>query len=134
MLRVYLSGPMQFCDDEQSFGWRRRVTAALAGVMHVFTPEIEMPRSAEETAFMVEQDKRDIDVSEFVLVNPWKFSAGTAMEQIYAWERGKTVVLITGTGETISPWHRYHAHYVLHDEASAVEVLKSMAWERRWSS
>jgi nucleoside 2-deoxyribosyltransferase len=129
-MRVYCSGPMQLCDDEQTFGWRRRAVAALGDVMDVFVPNIDMPRNDEEIALMVESDKWEIDHSDFVLVNPWKFSAGTAMEQLYAWERGKIVVLVEGDGSSISPWHRYHAHYVVRDESTAHALLRDLLSER----
>ena len=67
---------------------------------------------------IVETDKRDIDSCDWVLVNFQKPSARVAMEILYAWERGKRVIVATG-GSHRFPWLEYHSHILVEhlDEA-----------------
>src|SRR5215468_11082798 len=69
-------------------------------------------REREGVVGVVEKDKADIDDCDIVLVNFIRPSVGTSMEILYAWERGKTVVLVALHGAVISPWLLYHSHQV----------------------
>ena len=116
---------MQYCDSDETFGWRHRVRDALArkpNPIEVHIPDIE---DAAAVKYMVESDKAAIDACGALVVYPWKVSCGTAMEAIYAWERGKYIVLVEAPG--ISPWHRYHSTYTARDVDGAVRQLKRWA-------
>ena len=111
--KVYLSGPT-------SSDWREAATRRLeeqgVGVMN---PAMRVCGVKEEAAReIVETDKRDIDSCDWVLVNFQKPSARVAMEILYAWERGKTVIVATG-GSHRFPWLEYHSHILVEhlDEA-----------------
>ena len=72
---------------------------------------------------MVEDDKADIDSCEFVLVNYIKPSVGTSMEILYAWERGKKVVLVARRDDVLSPWLMYHSHHIFFDLKDAITYI-----------
>jgi nucleoside 2-deoxyribosyltransferase len=76
-------------------------------------------------AEIVENDKIDIDASDVVLVMYDKPSIGTSMEILYAWERGKRIVIVCRPETRLSPWLIYHSHGVEHSLAAACEVLAS---------
>jgi hypothetical protein len=42
------------------------------------------------------------------------------MEILYAWERGKRVVVVCRSDAVISPWLRYHAHHIAYSFADAL--------------
>lgn len=78
-------------------------------------------REAESVREIVELDKVDVASCDVMLVNYDRPSVGTSMEVIYAWERGKIIAVVAASGTNISPWLRYHAHWLGHtfDEALA---------------
>jgi hypothetical protein len=47
---------------------------------------------------------------------------GTSMEVLYAWERGKRIIVVCREDAVISSWLRYHATHLAHsfDEALAI--------------
>ena len=80
-------------------------------------------REAEAVTEIVENDKADIDCCDYLLVMYTKPSVGTSMEVLYAWERGKPVIVVDQSEKPISPWMAYHAHIVLMSLPEAVEFL-----------
>ncbi len=78
---------------------------------------------------MVENDKADIDASDVVLVSFVKPSLGTSMEVLYAWERGKKVILVAPQRMVISPWLVYHSHHVFYTVEDAVAHINQMSLE-----
>jgi hypothetical protein len=72
---------------------------------------------------MVVNDKADIDACDTLLVNFIKPSVGTSMEVLYAWERGKSIVLVAPQDAAVSPWLVYHSHYVFHSIDEAVRHI-----------
>ena len=73
---------------------------------------------------IVEDDKKDIDDSVFVLANFWKAGAGTSMEIFYAHSIGKTV--ITVAKKPISPWIRYHSNMVFDNMDEAIKEIEQL--------
>lgn len=112
---IYLCGPIHGRSDADCNGWRGFALAHwdyglvldpmrrdARGRMHEDGIEVEI----------VEQDKRDIDEADGLLVFFDKPSVGTAMEILYAYERDKPVVIVNASGQherDISLWLRYHS-------------------------
>jgi hypothetical protein len=110
---VYLSGAMLGCTDEECKHWREYAKARLK--CETRDPVVLRDfrgREQDGVVEVVEKDKADIDDCDIVLVNFIKPSVGTSMEILYAWERGKTVLLVTPQYNGISPWLLYHSHKV----------------------
>ena len=79
----------------------------------------------DEFVAIVEKDKTDIDSCDILLVNYVEPSVGTSMEILYAWERGKVVMLVALSDQDLSPWLLYHSHkffFTLEDAASYINT------------
>ena len=53
------------------------------------------------------------------------------MEILYAWERGKYIVIANASGEPLSPWLLYHSHAKATSLAEAVELVNARVLARR---
>jgi nucleoside 2-deoxyribosyltransferase len=73
---------------------------------------------------IVELDKIDVIESDVILVNYDKPSVGTSMEILYAFERGKLVVVVAKDGTRISPWMRYHSHKIAPSFEAAMTYVR----------
>ncbi len=107
--RIFLSGPIYQCRDEDCMDWRRRA----AGILSDFECIDPMERDYRgQTALLysqiVEEDKKLISTCHALLVNFTGPSVGTAMEMLYAWERNIHVVTVTSDFQ--NPWLIYHSH------------------------
>jgi nucleoside 2-deoxyribosyltransferase len=125
-MKIYLCGPINGCTDEVCRDWREWVKANYAGP--TIDPMRRDYRGIEAAKFreIVELDKVDVAQADVVLVNYEKPSVGTSMEIIWAWERGKIVVVVARFGTNISPWLRYHSHLIVHSFEDALDCIK--AW------
>ena len=119
---VYLAGPINGCSDAECKDWREYVKSKLP---RTIDPMRRDYRGKEALAFkeIVEGDKRDIDASTTLLVNYDKPSTGTSMEILYAWERGKNIVLVCSATTMLSPWLLYHCHKIVHTFDAAIAGL-----------
>jgi len=119
---LYLCGPINGCTDEECKDWRAYVAAAYSG--HCIDPMVRDYRGREAEAFreIVELDKIDVTEADIILVNYDKPSVGTSMEVLYAWERGKRVIVVCREGASISPWLRYHSHHIVHSFDDAISI------------
>lgn len=121
MKTTYLCGPINGCTDAECNDWRSFAKEhVLGGILDPMKRdyrgrELE-PGIARE---IVENDKLDVDLSTIILVNYVKPSVGTSMEVLYAWERGKTIVVVCPAGEVLSPWLLYHSHRIVHSMREA---------------
>jgi nucleoside 2-deoxyribosyltransferase len=122
MKSIYLCGPINGCTDEQCKDWRAYVTGAWPG--RCIDPMVRDYRGREAQAYreIVELDKIDVAEADIILVNYDKPSVGTSMEVLYAWERGKRIIVVCREDAVISSWLRYHATHLAHsfDEALAI--------------
>lgn len=127
-LRVYLSGPINGCSDEEALGWRAALKAAAPWVEWV-DPMVRDYRGREHESprEIVEQDKRDIRRCDLVVVNAWRPSVGTSMETYYAHSIGVPTVVIEHPN--LSPWLRAHATYLVDSLGSALNVFAYEAGE-----
>jgi nucleoside 2-deoxyribosyltransferase len=122
-VKVYLAGPIAGMSDEQAGQWRNDTAEILnSGGIETIDPfKLRDFRGTFGVAdlVVVEPDKADIDSCEAVLANCHVVSVGTSMEILYAWERGKFVVVVVPDPNRTSPWIRYHAHCVTSAMAEA---------------
>jgi nucleoside 2-deoxyribosyltransferase len=115
---IYLAGPIDGCTHAEMWDWRLDASAMLAP-MHCFNPckrtfDVTGGSDALMSKEVVTLDKAEIAASDGVLV--WynqpaggSMMTGTTMEILYAFERGKLVVLVTDR-PGVSPWIDYHTH------------------------
>ena len=127
-LVIYLAGPINNCSNDECNDWRDYVVRQL-GENYKFRNPMDRDYRDQYTQVnmapeIVELDKRDIDLSNIVIANITKHSAGTAMEMIYAWEKQKVVVAIANPGVKLSPWHIYHSTKIVYTLDEAIEWIK----------
>lgn len=122
-MKTYLCGPINGCTDEECKNWRE----AAKLILHVTVdPMVRDYRGREDDCVkeIVELDKKDIDGCEALLVNYDKPSVGTSMEVLYAWEKGKYIVVVCKEGTKLSPWLKYHSSEIVHSFQEAFELLR----------
>lgn len=124
-MKVYLCGGINALSDSAAKDWREQAKASLK--CECLDPMARDYRGIEDANVraIVEGDKSDIDACQIVLVNALRPSWGTAMEVIYAWERGKAVYSFATA--PISPWLRYHSTQMLTDLSAAVAFINAEA-------
>lgn len=126
-MRVYLCGPINACTDAECKDWR---AFAKEHIRYTTDPMDRDYRGQEERVGIakeiVEADKADIDNCQALLVNYVKPSVGTSMEMLYAWERGKPIVVVTDKHTSLSPWLRYHSTFITDSFTHAFALLHGM--------
>ena len=127
-MKVYLCGPINACTDEECRDWRQAAKRSLPNLRHI-DPMARDYRGQEDVKYreIVEEDKRDIDECDCLLVNYDKPSVGTSMEILYAWQQQKPIIVVAIPGTRISPWLRYHATQFLPTFQAAFRMLESLA-------
>ena len=73
---------------------------------------------------IVEQDKRDIDHSDAVLCNIFRYSAGTLMELLYSFMQDKLAVVLTTPEIRDDVWINFHASYMAPNLDAAMDFLE----------
>jgi len=124
MKTIYLCGPINGCTDEECRDWREYVKTQWPGP--TIDPMRRDYRGKEDQSVdeIVELDKIDVMNSDVLLVNYDKPSVGTSMEILYAFERGKLVVVVAAEGAKISPWMRYHSHAIVGSFKDAIRYIE----------
>lgn len=124
---IYLCGPINGCTDAEANDWRTAVKEQWLG--KCIDPMKRDYRGKEAEAFreIVELDKIEVAACDVMLVNYDKPSVGTSMEILYAWERGKRIVVVCRPEAVISPWLRYHSHYLAHSFDNALAYIATHA-------
>lgn len=125
MTTLYLCGPINGCTDEECKDWREYLKSKWDGPTLDPMRRDYRGREAESVNEIVEFDKIDVTNSDAILVNYDKPSVGTSMEILYAWERGKLVVVVAREGTNISPWLRYHSHAIRPTFEGALEFVRA---------
>lgn len=127
MKTLYLCGPINGCTDEECRDWREFVKIKWPGP--TINPMRRDYRGKEDESVdeIVELDKIDVMNSDVLLVNYDKPSVGTSMEMLYAFERGKLVVVVAAEGTKISPWMRYHSHAIVGSFEDALRYIELRA-------
>jgi len=124
--KVYLAGPIKGCTDAEIFRWRKTAAAVLDAptLDPAAARNFAHKQSEDPLNEIVNPDKRDIDASAIVLANCWQVSVGTSQEILYAWERGKYVVVVIPEEEQpASAWIIAHAHVVFTDLLAAIDHI-----------
>lgn len=121
MTTLYLCGPINGCTDSECNDWRSFVKERWDG--GTIDPMRRDYRGREDSCVdeIVELDKIDVTNSDIILVNYDKPSVGTSMEVLYAFERGKLVVVVARSDTSISPWLRYHSHKIFRSFDDALQ-------------
>lgn len=131
-IKVYLAGAIHHVHPDFATRWRRDATARLTRAGHeTLDPTVgkDFDHPGVNTTLytpqqIVEADKAMIDRADVLLVEMSRSDVpyiGTSMEILYAWERGKHVVVWGGSE---SYWVRYHAarnFLTLHEALSYLE-------------
>jgi nucleoside 2-deoxyribosyltransferase len=125
MIKVYLCGPINGCTDEECKDWRELVKTKWPDTIDPMRRDYR-GKEDESVKQIVELDKIDIMNCVVVLVNYDKPSVGTSMEILYAFERGKFVVIVADHGTRISPWLRYHSHAIVGSFAAAIRFIEDV--------
>lgn len=125
-MKVYLCGPINGCTDEECRDWRELVKLRLLDTIDPMRRDYR-GREAEAAREIVELDKVDVAAADILLVNFDKPSVGTSMEIIWAWERGKMILVVHRAGANLSPWLTYHSHrrFIAFDDA--IGFIESLA-------
>lgn len=124
-MKVYLCGPINGCTDAEAKDWREHVKTKLPDTLDPMRRDY---RGREDQCVneIVELDKVDVMKSDVLLVNYDKPSVGTSMEVLYAFERGKVVVVVCRPEASISPWLRYHCHKIAHSFDEAIGYINGL--------
>lgn len=121
-MKIYLAGPINGCTDAEANDWRSAVKKLHGDVLDPMARDYR-GKETEAVNAIVEGDKADIDACDGVLVWFERPSVGTSMEVLYAWERGKPVVVVNRSGKPASPWLTYHARAVCSSASEALAAL-----------
>lgn len=135
-LRLYLSGPIDGCSDEQMMGWRNYLKKQYPQYRY-HDPCRRDYRNTHEgnEKDIVELDKFDITSSNILLAYYEKISSGTMMEIPYAFNLGKLVIVVNGTGKPfVSPWVVYHSTRVFHMKYPLDLVNKQFCSKLDWDN
>lgn len=123
---VYLCGPINGCTDEECKDWREYAKSWLNSTLDPMDRDYR-GKEGDFYEELVENDKKDIDESDVLLVNYVKPSVGTSMEILYAWESGdKEIVLVHREEENLSPWLLYHTHQRFTSFEDALKYVKEL--------
>lgn len=125
MKTIYLCGPINGCKDSECLYWRDFVKS---WGFNTLDPMRRDYRDKENENFkeIVELDKIDIVNSDIVLVNYIRPSVGTSMEILYAFERGKLIIIISDENLIISPWLKYHSQFIVNSFSEAKTLIHSL--------
>jgi len=125
---VYLAGPIKGCDESEVHDWRAFCESDL--VADTINPASRRDFSQTDCDDclneIVNPDKNDIDSCAVLLANVWRPSVGTSMEILYAWERGKLVVVVVDPTVPTSAWIIAHAHALFYSLADAMSYINGL--------
>lgn len=121
-MKVYLCGPINGCTDEECKDWREYVKTQLPDTIDPMRRDYR-GREDDFVQEIIWGDKLDIRASDALLVMYDKPSVGTSMEVMYAWQEGKTIVVVAPKGARISPWLKFHSNAIVHSLDRAIELI-----------
>lgn len=130
-MKVYLAGAIHHVSPTFATGWRREATERLSKLgFEVFDPTVDKNfdhPGVNTTLYtpkqIVETDKTMIDMVDILLVEMSRSDVpyiGTSMEILYAWERGKEIIVWGGSE---SYWVRYHASRIFKALPEALDYI-----------
>lgn len=123
-MKIYLSGPIHACNDEQAKGWREQIKTAMPEHEYIDPMDRDYREVDVSQNFIylevVSGDLKDIVECDLMLVNAHKPSWGTAMEMWFAFEKGIPIVTICGTNH---PWLLYVSELLVDNIDAAVMAI-----------
>jgi hypothetical protein len=129
-MKVYLCGPINGRGDDDCTVWREYAKSRLHDTLDPMRRDYR-GKEGEAWREIVELDKIDVARCDALLVYYDKPSVGTSMEMIWAWERGKRIVLVDKSDKPLSPWLRYHSHYIVRSLDDACDLLAAEQGEAK---
>ncbi len=127
---VYLSGPIAGCSLEEIHDWREAFKT-LYGAEFCLDPARRVygddGANWERTDEIVENDLDDISNSDVSLIYYSRPTAGTLIENMYAYNWGKTIIVVCKDAEVyknLSPWIIYHATQVTSNFKAAISFIE----------
>ena len=124
-MKVYLCGPINNCTDEECRDWREYTKNYLPDTLDPMRRDYR-GKEDQHITDIVELDKIDVCNCDALIVNYIKPSVGTSMEVLYAWERGKFIVVVHKEGASLSTCLLYHSHKTVTSFEQAICVLKEL--------
>lgn len=123
---VYLCGGINGLNDSQCRDWREYSKDLLW--RSTLDPMRRDYRGVEASAYreIVRKDLADILFSGVILVLATRPSWGTAMEIVFAWLMGKTIVAIVPEHAPISPWLQFFTDIRLLDVERACNAINNL--------
>ena len=130
MKKVYLCGPINGRSDDDCKGWREAVKEKITGTEWSPVDSMDRDYRGREldpgiAAEIVENDKKDIDGVDTIIVYYDKPSVGTSMEVHYGWDRGIRIIIINKSDKPLSPWLIYHSTFICTSLDTAIELLRN---------
>ena len=129
-MKVYLSGPINGCSDEECKSWREQAKSMFSDRITIIDPMDRDYRGLEDMvddSEIVEADKHDLASCDAVLVGYTRESTGTAMEVLLAYQQEIPVILLPLERRAgISPWILYHISGIQRDMPSAVDAIEKL--------
>ena len=124
-MNIYLCGPINGCSDEQAITWREWFKSQDCSYTWI-DPMKRDYRGKEQQDYreIVELDKREVSMSDAIVVMYTQPSVGTSMEVFFAWTRGIPIIVIDESKRPISPWLRYHLTAIVDTKEEALVKLK----------
>ena len=132
--RVFISGPIQGMENEQSY---REVIGKICVRLGYETVDPWLREKAiyggnepcwwtkVPASGFVERDLKDIERCDVLIAYLPRLSAGTCMELFYAKRRGKRVITISGMDQ-LSPWIVVHSDSILQNVEQLEDALKQV--------
>ena len=124
--KVYLAGSMS-TGHKSERQWRDKVYKIYKDCgqqSRCFNPyNFKWEKDKPSSKDIVDFDKALISVSSVVFVNASIPSIGTSMEQLFAYQLGKVVVVYIEESKVLSPWTEHHSHIVFRDLNEAIKYI-----------
>ena len=132
---IYLCGPIHDCTEDEIVEWRQYVRTQ---VSYLHTVSVLDPTDRDFRTYdvltdkeykeIVELDKIDVALCDILFVNfnkamARRASVGSSMEMLYAWEKGKHIIVANTAVVELSPWVHYHSHSLVDTLDAAIEEV-----------
>jgi len=121
---IYLAGPMLSLTSEEMNEWRGKIVGQLSYKFNFINPARRIYEKIT-TKQIIELDKKEILLSDLILVNHLFPSDGTAMEIFFSYMNNIPVYTVTNNKE-YSPWIEYHSTILFEDLEECINFLKNI--------
>jgi hypothetical protein len=117
---VYLCGAIAGCSDEECKLWRNYIKSKHQTCLDPMDRDYRCDDSDFEA--IVLKDKADIEKCDTLLYNYLTPSVGSSMEVLLAYQSNKRVIIVDN-GKKLSPWLKFHSHFIYNTIEEAVKNL-----------